>query len=287
MSDRFPKPLLVPIQRIVLVDELVRPRQVEFRAESTPGHLVHVVESGEVMLVAEGRPEAFREGAVVWYHECELIEGRILRAPWRFITINFIAPALAPPPDDRRILPAGPQTLALARRLLALWRERSMPAIERDLRCAATLAELLLDFMPLDETPIAASVYPRNAVELWWRAEKHLRERLDEPADLQTMARLAGLSVRTTIRACKAATGMPPVQRLRELRLTYAHTLLHYSELPVTEVAFRVGYARVQELSRDFKKRFGCNPRDMRKRPPEYRRIEPLRSREPGSRKTS
>jgi AraC-like DNA-binding protein len=278
MSRDAMEPLIVPIQRIVLVDELVRPRQVEFRAESTPGHLVHVVESGEVSLVADGRPEAFREGAVVWYHEAELIEGRIVRAPWRFITINFIAPAIAPPPDDRRILPAGPQTLALARRLLALWRDRSMPALERNLRCVATLADLLLDFMPLGETPIAASVYPQSAVGRWWSAEKALREHLDEPADLHAIARLAGLSVRTTIRACKAATGMPPVQRLRELRLTYAHTLLHYSELTITEIAFRVGYARVQEFSRDFKKRYGCTPRDMRKNPPDYRRIEPLRS---------
>ena len=279
MSRNAIAPLIVPIERIVLVDELLRPRKAEFRAESTPGHLVHVVESGEVSQVAVGRPERFSDGDVVWYHECELIEGRVLRAPWRFITINFIAPALAPPPEDRRILPAGPRTLALARRLLTLWRDRAMPSAERALRCMATLAELLLDCMPLGETPVAARVYPQNAVELWWHTEKLLRERLDTPADLKTMARLSGLSVRTTIRACKAATGMPPVQRLRELRLTYSHTLLHYSGLPVTEIAFRVGYARVQEFSRDFKKRSGCTPRDMRKRPPEYRRIEPRKSR--------
>jgi AraC-like DNA-binding protein len=287
MRNVLKKPLVIPLERIVLVDELVRPRKVAFSAESTPGHLVHVVESGEVTQVTEGRPEVFREGDVVWYHECELIEGRVLRAPWRFITINFIAPTLAPPTDDRRILPAGPQTLALARRLLTLWRNRSMPAIERELRCVATLAELLLDFMPLGETPITARVYPQNAIDLWWRAEKKLREHLDEPADLQTIARLAGLSVRTTIRACKAATGMPPIQRLRELRLSYAHSLLHYSERPITDVAFRIGYARVQEFSRDFKKHYGCTPREIRKNPPEYRRIEPPRSRQPSSRKKS
>lgn len=264
MSGQSPKPLLVPIQRIVLVDEFGRPERGEYRSASTPGHLIHIVESGEVTQVAEGRPEAFRAGAVVWYHECEPIKGRVLRAPWRFISINFIAPALAPPRDDRRVLPAGPQTLILARRLLALWRDRSMPAMERDLRCVGTLAELLLDFMPLGEVPPQANVYPRNAVALWWRVEKQLRERLDEPADLRAIARLAGLSVRTTIRACKAATGQPPIQRLRDLRLAYAHTLLHYSDLSVTDIAFRIGYARVQEFSRDFRRYYGCTPRTTR-----------------------
>lgn len=256
------------------MDELIRPQPLQFRAESTPGHLIHVVESGEVKQIAEGRPEVVREGDVVWYHESEPVEGRILRAPWRFITINFIAPALAPPPDDHRVLRAGPHTLDLARQLLAHWRHRSLPGVERELRCMATLAELLLDFMPLEETRPTTEVYPVNACDRWWRVEKRLRQRLDKPVDLPAIAALAGMSIRTTIRACKAATGMTPAQRLRELRQTYAHSLLHHSDLPVTEIAFRVGYSRVQEFSRDFKKRHGCTPREMQKRPPDYRRVQ-------------
>jgi len=265
--------MAVPIQRIALVDELVRPQPVSFRSESTPGHLIHIVESGEVRQFAEGRPEVFREGHVVWYHESEPVEGIIVRTPWRFITINFVAPAIAPPRDERRVLRAGPQTIDLARQLLALWRNRSLPAVERELRCMAKLAELLLDFMPLKETQSTGKVYPVNALDRWWRAEKLMRQRLDKPTNLRMIASLAGMSVRTTIRASKAATGMTPVQRMRDLRLTYAHSLLHYSELPITEIAFRVGYSRVQEFSRDFRKRHGCTPREMRSQPPDYRRV--------------
>lgn len=268
--------VVTPIQSLLIVDEITRRDCVRFRSESTPGHLIHVVESGEVTQHAEGRPETFREGHVVWYHESEPIEGSIVRAPWRFITINFTARDLAPPPDDRRVLQAGPHTLTLARQLLLHWRDRSLPGAERALRCVATLAGLILDFLPLDNTPALVPVYPMNARERWWIIEKHLRQQLDQPPDLDAIAKLVGMSVRTTIRACKAATGMTPVQRLKALRLTYAHGLLQHSNLPVTEIALRVGYERVQEFSRDIKKRHGCTPLELRRRPPEYRHISRL-----------
>ncbi len=263
--------LALPIRRILLVDEIVRPTPVAFRAESTPGHLVQVVESGEVRQRAEGRPERFGSGQVVWYHESEPVEGRIIRAPWRFITINFDAPDLAPPPDHRRVLRAGPRTLMLARQLLAVWRARHVPGLERSLRCFSTLAELLLDFTPLADSPAPHPVYPANARERWWRAEKQVRLRLEEDWDLSRMARLAGMSARTLNRACLAATGHTPVQRLRELRLAYARGLLQHSDLSVTEIAVRIGRSRVQDFSRDFRARFGQSPREARRASPDYK----------------
>lgn len=82
------------------------------------------------------------------------------------------------------------------------------------------------------------------------------------------------MSGRTTARACKAATGMSPVQRLRDLRLAYANNMLQHTSLSVTEIAYWTGYARVQEFSRDFKKHLGCTPSEMRARPPEYRKLQ-------------
>ena len=266
--------IVSPVQRILIVDEIVRRERADFRAQSTPGHLIHIVESGEVSQRAEGRPEVFREGHVVWYHESEPIEGRIVRAPWRFITINFTAPELAPPAADRRVLRAGPNTLQLARKLLATWRARSMPAGERALRCFAVLCELILDVLPLDSMPAPAAIYPANARERWWTAERLLRRRLDRPANLGAIAEIAGMSVRTTIRACVAATGMTPVRRMKDLRLTYAHGLLQHADLTVREIAYRVGYARGQEFSRDMKKHAGRTPREIRNATPDYRRMK-------------
>jgi AraC-like DNA-binding protein len=265
--------IILPIQSVLLVDEIVRPQAVKFRSKSTPGHLIHVVESGEIRQITDGRHEAFHEGDVVWYHETEVIEGRIVRAPWRFITINFIAPAMAPPSDDQRILPGGPQTLGLARQLLGLWRNKTMPPVERELRSLATLAWLLLDFLPVAETPSTAQVYPFTARDRWWEAEKRLRSSLDARMDIEGIAALTGMSTRTTIRACKAATGMSPTRRLREMRMVFAQNLLQHSDLRITDIALRTGFERVQEFSRAFKLHHGCTPREMRSRPPDYRRL--------------
>ncbi len=265
--------ITIPIQSILLVDEIVRSQTLSFRSKSTPGHLVHVVESGEVRQVTGGLHEAFQEGNVVWYHETELIEGRIVRAPWRFITINFVATALAPPRDNQRVLPGGPQTLGLARQLLALWRNKAMPSVEREMRCMVTLGWLLLDFLPVAELPPTTQGYPYTPRDRWWEAEKRLRSRLDTHLDNDALAALAGMTERAMVRACKTATGMSPAQRLRELRMVLAQNLLQHSDLRITEVALKVGYDRVQEFSRAFRQHHGCTPRDMRNRPPVYRQI--------------
>lgn len=272
MKSSGHEPVQSVIQQIVLVDEILRPDPVAFSSHSTHGHLLHIVESGEVKQQAGGLHQVFREGDVVWYHEGEPVKGVILQAPWRFITISFVAPALAPPDEGHRILRAKRRTLVLGRRLLAHWRDAGMPAGERALRCVATLSDLLLEILPAGAALIPG-IYPSNAHERWWAAEKHLRNHLDQELELSGIAALAGMSERTTARACKAATGVSPVRRLRDLRLAYARNLLQHTILPVTEIAFRVGYSRVQEFSRDFKKHHGCTPSEMRSRPPDYRDI--------------
>lgn len=262
--------LAAPVERLVFVDEVERIQTGPFQSRSLPGHLLHLVTAGAVSQWAEGRAEVFSKGAVVWYHDDEPVRGQIVRAPWRFITINFRAPALPPPPDDRRVLRAGPATLRLGRRLLALWRNDALPPLERQLRCHRALLELLLQILPGASLHSASPLGPK----VWWRIEKQLRGRLEEPLTLAAIQQLSGLSVRTIIRACKAATGVPPMRRLREIRLSYARGLVQHSDLPITEIAFRIGYARSQEFSRDYHRRFDITPREDRRQPPAYRRLE-------------
>ena len=93
---------------------------------------------------------------------------------------------------------------------------------------------------------------------------------LDEPLPLEKIATVAGMSKRTVIRACQAATGMTPAQRLRELRFAYATSLIQHTDLPITEIALRVGFSRVQEFSRCYHKRTGLTPLQSRKSTPDY-----------------
>jgi AraC family transcriptional regulator len=73
------------------------------------------------------------------------------------------------------------------------------------------------------------------------------------------------------IRACRLAVGVSPMKRVKEIRLSYARGLVLYSQLPMTEIAMRVGYSRVQELSRDYHRRYGLTPSEDRQSGPDYR----------------
>jgi AraC-like DNA-binding protein len=275
MSSAMMKPSQIPslVQRILLVDEITRTETGSFRSVSPPGHLIHVVVSGEVRQEAEGRHESLREGSVVWYHEDEPVVGRILRAPWRFITINFTAPGLPPPPDALRVMRSSPRVLELASQLLALWSDQTLGAVERDLRTVIALMHILLEVHPMDVAPSANPVYPINAREKWWLVEKSLRQQLDRRHTMAEIAAMAGMSARTTHRACLAATGLPPARRLHDLRVAHATSLLQHTDLPITEVAQRIGYSRVQEFSRDYRSQTGRTPREARRASPDYIRL--------------
>ena len=64
------------------------------------------------------------------------------------------------------------------------------------------------------------------------------------------------------------------MKRVKELRLSYARGLVQHSELSISEIAYRTGYSRVQELSRDYHERFNVTPREERAQAPSYREIE-------------
>ena len=136
------------------------------------------------------------------------------------------------------------------------------------------LLDLLLDLLPVAETTqrLDAPAQP------WWSLEAKLRGQLDQPIDLARLVSLSGLSRRKIVEACAAATGSSPLKRVKEIRLTYARGLVQHSDLTISEIAYRVGYSRVQELSRDYHRRFNTTPREERSMAPNYRDLEPVAS---------
>jgi transcriptional regulator GlxA family with amidase domain len=50
------------------------------------------------------------------------------------------------------------------------------------------------------------------------------------------------------------------MKRLKQIRLSLARGLVLYSDLNMTEIALRVGYGRVHEFSRDYRKAYGRPP---------------------------
>ncbi|MEZ5414633.1 MAG: AraC family transcriptional regulator [Opitutaceae bacterium] len=244
-----------PIDSIRLVEQFERAQPgFTFQATSLPGHLIHLVLQGEVEQTCNGRRQRLAPGTVVWYHEDEWVEGRVLRAPWVYCSVNFAAPTLAPPDFDARLDTGRADLAPIFSNLLAAWREA--PSARRDMCCQARLLDLLTAWHP--QSPTAAVATPVG--RLWWEVETWARQNIARPLTLTDLCAQFHRSPNTLARACLDAVGLPPMKRLKQIRLSLARGLVHYSELNMTEIALRVGYARVHEFSRDYRKAHGLPP---------------------------
>jgi transcriptional regulator GlxA family with amidase domain len=93
----------------------------------------------------------------------------------------------------------------------------------------------------------------------WARANLDRRLRVDE------LAARALMSPRSFARRFKAATGATPHAWLLGQRLHRAEELLETADLPVEEVARRVGFGSAAALREQFVRRRGVPPRDYRR----------------------
>jgi AraC-like DNA-binding protein len=258
------------IQGVALVDQLTRPMASTFVASSLPGHLIQYVVAGEVEQDAAGRRQRLTPGSVVWYHENEVVEGRILKTPWVFYTVNFSAVRLPPPPFDCRVWKPGANVQGQFQSLLDVWRAASQPPMLRHIRALASLLDILATLVPHGGENCRVD----TDTHLWWDIESQLREDLGRPIDLDLLQSLAIRSRQAVVKACRAAVGVSPMKRVKEIRLSYARGLVLHSRLTMTEIAMRVGYGRSQEFSRDYHRAFGRTPSEDRRRGPDYREIQ-------------
>jgi AraC-like DNA-binding protein len=95
-----------------------------------------------------------------------------------------------------------------------------------------------------------------------------LAARPEEPWTPDDMAGLVHLSRSALTERFRRATGQSPMRMLREVRMHRARTLLAVERLPVTRVAFQVGYGSVAAFSRAFAADHGVSPLAWRAGPP-------------------
>ena len=103
----------------------------------------------------------------------------------------------------------------------------------------------------------------------WWHVEDKLRQDLSQPISLKRIVQLANCSQHDCPGVSRRRRPSPD-RRVKEIRLSYARGLVFYSDFSMTEIALRVGYGRVQELSRDYRLRFSVTPSQDRDAGPDY-----------------
>lgn len=111
----------------------------------------------------------------------------------------------------------------------------------------------------------SSEVMPQTGAGMLATIEEHLQHHADDPdLSLDRVAHSHYISRRKLYLLFEAA-GTTPADHLRRIRLEMGAKLLREGRDPVTEIAFRVGFADPTTFARAFRREYGCNPRDYRR----------------------
>lgn len=98
------------------------------------------------------------------------------------------------------------------------------------------------------------------------QAITHLETNLDRDTKLDDLAKIAGMSKRSFLRAFQAATNKSPIAYLIQLRVNRAASLLRRGNETITDIAFRVGFSDSNYFTRQFRKIFDVSPKAYRRK---------------------
>lgn len=112
--------------------------------------------------------------------------------------------------------------------------------------------------------PVVRDSTVRSHYELVERAIAAMRNNLDEPLSVKSMAKIAFASRHHFNRTFRELTGVPPSQFLYALRLEQAARLLMHTQRKIIDICYDVGYNSVGTFTRRFTDLLGISPRGFR-----------------------
>jgi len=92
-----------------------------------------------------------------------------------------------------------------------------------------------------------------------------MRERLEEPLEVEALAAQANMSPRNFSRAFKAETGVTPAKAVERLRLETAREQVERTTDPIDVIAERAGFGDSERMRRAFVRAFGQPPQALRR----------------------
>jgi len=87
-----------------------------------------------------------------------------------------------------------------------------------------------------------------------------IEEHLGEKISLDALSSVAGLSLNHFARAFQQSLGMPPHRYLLRRRLEHVEQLLRETQLPLSQIALKVGFSDQSHLARHFRRLTGVPP---------------------------
>lgn len=129
-------------------------------------------------------------------------------------------------------------------------------------RCDPALAEAVIALLDYDQTRFqsATRIHQPNMTLPLREIIRLMEANLEEPLDIQQMAKCVKLSPRQIQRLFRNQTGNTPQQYYLQLRITEARRLLQNTALSVMEVGLACGFVAATHFSRTYSKFFGRPP---------------------------
>lgn len=93
---------------------------------------------------------------------------------------------------------------------------------------------------------------------------EYINQHLGEDIDLKSLARVSNFSPFYFHRIMKAFLGEPIGTFIVRTRTEAAARMLRYSDIPIADIAYRIGYSSPSSLSKVFKQLYGISPLEYR-----------------------
>jgi len=161
-----------------------------------------------------------------------------------------------------RVISSG-MKLNLSRLEDAYFRSRAVSADQY--RAVVRLLEIFAEHLSLIFNQIALHERNRDS-RIVRRAKDYIADHKFEPIKLEQIARALNVSTFHFCRRFKLETGLTFVEYLSRVRIEQAKLLLHNTHLPISEIAYEIGFQSLTHFNRTFRKLVGTSPTEYRSR---------------------
>lgn len=168
------------------------------------------------------------------------------------------------PVDDLQLYRGSFHSPAIQSTLRNLWALAEEEGGPSRLLARAAGCEILAELCRLSGAPLI-SAKGGLAPGTTRRCQEFMRARLSEDISLDELAAEAQLSPYHFARMFRQSVGVPPRVYFTQLRMEKSCELLVLTDLPITDIAFKVGYSSSQVLARVFFKHYHISPSDYRR----------------------
>jgi AraC-like DNA-binding protein len=241
------------------------------RLQGSPTHVLLFCVGGNGWAECEGVNDTMEPGDFIWILPSAAHRyGSSPDDPWRVYWVHLDGPGVI---NWRRWADSGEEPLIrwhisdrseLSEQFETLWRQQDESGSDLSLIRMSTEAKTLITKAVTART-LPGKRTSEHMVNID-RSVTYMKKNLPSALRLSDCAKAAGMSPPHYSAVFREHTGIPPMKYVARLRLRQASEWLDHTDLPVQEIADRLGYSNPFHFSKAFRQFTGLSPRAYRNR---------------------